>query len=699
MPRIRPRVRTGDLALAAILLANFAAGVALLIWFRSDLATDLVRVETTGVVSKVDAYLWGKILRFAGAVGKDGVRRESALHPETAGSSTGSAGEVPPGWNFQRIRSGTGEWLPVFLGTPRDGMLPIGVFLPGGSGRGRFVQGSESLADLSMFLRDLKSRGIHCRIVDAEGTRLFGSDEGFPAGAGMQPGGSGTMPLLSGGLARNWLVQVQIPDAESRIPVLPQAILAGVFLLNGAGLVFLYRKFLSPAVKALQSVTETLVAQGELLPASPGPEYVAGAVLGLLSRSRAEAEKEKKDLEETLQRRIRDLSEFQKNLMAHHRLTKKMLQCRKSGEVFDILLSGIVENYGFQDTLFGTVSDDAHLEFRRESDLLSGASVRVPLWHPGSVLARTFWSTGTLQHDSAQELPHLPVEEEILGNGPFFILQVIKNIKTRCSEMKNCGDHACPSYYAENLKCWLRKVPKEFSQPQTDPEVFRESITACLRCEVFPPSAVFVVRSTPGGKAVTRENVVPLINLASEAGLALEVVSLYDNMKIMAVTDGLTGLFNHREFYQALRRELERARRYRHPLSLLMIDVDDFKQFNDRFGHPAGDLALRSVAELLRKCARATDVIARYGGEEFAVILPESAPAGALMVAERIQSEVASHNFISNAKIDVHLTVSIGIFTTENGGVSEDQIVSYADEAAYTAKKSGKNRVVVKATA
>jgi PleD family two-component response regulator len=102
---------------------------------------------------------------------------------------------------------------------------------------------------------------------------------------------------------------------------------------------------------------------------------------------------------------------------------------------------------------------------------------------------------------------------------------------------------------------------------------------------------------------VTRENTVPISNLVSEAGLALEVVSLYDSMKIMAVTDGLTGLYNHREFYQSLRRELDRARRYRHTLSLLMIDVDDFKHFNDRYGHPAGDVALRKIGNF-RKCAR-----------------------------------------------------------------------------------------------
>jgi diguanylate cyclase (GGDEF)-like protein len=128
-----------------------------------------------------------------------------------------------------------------------------------------------------------------------------------------------------------------------------------------------------------------------------------------------------------------------------------------------------------------------------------------------------------------------------------------------------------------------------------------------------------------------------------------------------------------------------------------MIDVDDFKQFNDRFGHPTGDFALRKIGELLRKCARTTDIIARYGGEEFAVILPESTPGGALMVAERIKLEVAEHNFIQNASDPVHLTVSIGIYSSEGGEVSEDQMVSLADEASYVAKKSGKNRVVVKA--
>jgi diguanylate cyclase (GGDEF)-like protein len=213
---------------------------------------------------------------------------------------------------------------------------------------------------------------------------------------------------------------------------------------------------------------------------------------------------------------------------------------------------------------------------------------------------------------------------------------------------------------------------------------------------MFSPIALLALRNRPESRKISREAIVPVVNLANEASLALEMVDLHEQMRKMSITDGLTGLFNHREFYQQLRRELERARRYRHTVSLLIIDVDDFKRFNDRFGHLAGDLALRKIADLLRHCARATDVVARYGGEEFAVILPESTASGALMLAERIKTEVAVHNFLPQVPGEVHLTVSIGIYTAEEGAVSEDQLVGYADQATYSAKDAGKNRVVVK---
>ena len=696
------RTRPGDFFLLTVLLANLVCGVGLIGVFRADLSKDLVADESTLASSKISAYLWGKVLRFTSVVEKGRRLGESATPKGDADGLT-IASDLPVNEKFQRIRSGTGESLPVFIGAPRDlpnrgRVLPLAFLVDGGTRQDPYyLIGAISLADVDGYLGDLRRRGIHCRIVDPEGNTLFGAGGEFPGRRDSVSRFDGESPLMVGALSREWSLHTYIPDAGSRLPFLPQAILATFFLLNMLTLVFLRQRFILPAETALEAVSETVVAQGEILPTRAAPAQIAGAVNGLLSRRSQEWEEENRSVRESTERRLREISESQKNLLSHHRLTKKMLQSRNADEVFEILLAGVTDGYGFSGAMIGKVSTDGHLVFHGETDPVSGSPLRIPLWNPGSLLARTFWS-GNLFHASPRELPHLPEEEAILGSFPVLCLPIMRNLKVRCVETKNCGDRNCPNYHSDNMKCWLKNTPPEFFTAAGTPEVHREAITDCLRCELFPASALLVVRSVENGKMLNRENAVPISNLASEAGHALEVVSLYDNMKIMAVTDGLTGLYNHREFYQSLRRELERARRYRHTLSLLMIDVDDFKQFNDRFGHPAGDFALRNIATLLRKCARTTDIIARYGGEEFAVILPESTPGGSLMVAERIKMEVSGYNFIRKAEDPVHLTVSIGIYSSEQGEVTEDQIVSLADEASYIAKKSGKNQVVVKAS-
>jgi len=702
MKAAEKRTRPGDFFLLAILLANLVCGVGLIGVLRADLSKDLVASESTLASSKISAYLWGKILRFTSAV-EYGRRGGEGTPFQWEGDALTVVDDLPAEWNFQRIRSGAGEALPVFMGTPKDlpkrgHVLPLGFLVTGASRQDQhYVIGAVSLADVDGYLGDLRIRGIHCRIVDPQGNTLLGANGGFPARR--EPGSrfEGEAPVMGGAISREWSLQTYVPRAGSRLPFLPQATLAMFFLLNMATLVFLRQRFILPSEAALEAVSEIVVAQGEILPPRAAPAHIAGAVNSLLTRCRLEGEEEKRLIRESTEGRLRETSESQKNLLAHHRLTKKMLQSRQADEVFEILLAGVTEGYGFSGALIGRVSTDGYLVFQGETDPVSGNPLRIPLWNPGSLLARTFWS-GNLFHASPRELAHLPEEALIIGSLPVLCLPVMRNLTVRCVEAKNCADRTCTNYYSENMKCWLRHIPPDFFTGGAGPDANREAILSCLRCEVFPSSALLVVRSVENGKVLNRENAVPISNLASEAGYALEVVSLYDNMKKMAVTDGLTGVFNHREFYQALRRELERARRYRHTLSLLMIDVDDFKQFNDQFGHPAGDFALRNIADLLRKCARTTDVIARYGGEEFAVILPESTPGGALMVAERIKIEVAGHNFIQNAQVPVHLTVSIGIFSSESGETTEDQIVSFADEACYTAKKTGKNQVVVKSS-
>lgn len=162
----------------------------------------------------------------------------------------------------------------------------------------------------------------------------------------------------------------------------------------------------------------------------------------------------------------------------------------------------------------------------------------------------------------------------------------------------------------------------------------------------------------------------------------------------LAAVDALTGLANRRTLDQALNSEWARAQRTLLPLSLLMIDVDHFKNFNDRFGHPLGDQALRAVAQNIAACAgRPTDITARYGGEEFAVVLPGTDSAGASMLAEKIRASIEALPAVSEQATP--LTVSIGINTwSGNPETCLEDWLGSADKALYLAKSSGRNRVV-----
>lgn len=161
----------------------------------------------------------------------------------------------------------------------------------------------------------------------------------------------------------------------------------------------------------------------------------------------------------------------------------------------------------------------------------------------------------------------------------------------------------------------------------------------------------------------------------------------------LATHDGLTGLYNHREFYQRLEAEMERSKRYGHPLSLLMIDIDHFKAFNDTYGHQSGDYVLRTIADQMRKEVRAVDYVARYGGEEFAIILPEMLASNALSVAERLRNSIATHRITINERQVGNITVSIGVAAFPEDACSGEELIAAADRALYAAKQAGRNRV------
>lgn len=161
----------------------------------------------------------------------------------------------------------------------------------------------------------------------------------------------------------------------------------------------------------------------------------------------------------------------------------------------------------------------------------------------------------------------------------------------------------------------------------------------------------------------------------------------------LSIRDGLTGIYNRRELEKRLHQECQRARRYHRPLSVLMLDIDHFKNVNDRYGHQAGDEVLITVADLIQLNVRPVDVVCRYGGEELAVILPETNAEGASTAAERIRSTVEDSITATPQGDMVHVTVSIGLATFPRDGDTAASLIHAADQALYVAKQEGRNLV------
>lgn len=161
----------------------------------------------------------------------------------------------------------------------------------------------------------------------------------------------------------------------------------------------------------------------------------------------------------------------------------------------------------------------------------------------------------------------------------------------------------------------------------------------------------------------------------------------------LSTHDALTGLYNFRVLHRRLLEEEERSRRYGHPFSLLMLDIDYFKAVNDTHGHLAGDEALRAVAALIRRVVRPVDLVARYGGEEFTLVLPETPSPGARAMAERIREMIATNPIPLPSGQTVNLTASIGVASYPEDAESAEKLIGAADQALYTAKSSGRNRV------
>jgi len=214
------------------------------------------------------------------------------------------------------------------------------------------------------------------------------------------------------------------------------------------------------------------------------------------------------------------------------------------------------------------------------------------------------------------------------------------------------------------------------------PLVFQSRILGILYLDDFAP------------RQFDREKLNLLAILASFAAMAIHNATLHKRTKLMAITDALTGLHNHRYFKTYFRREMGRAQRYHKPFSIIMMDVDDFKSFNDSFGHAVGDRILQVLGEVIMETVRGVDVAFRYGGEEFIVLLPETRLDKAILAAERLREAVQTGTTGRlTGPAGAGVTVSIGVASYPENADKTDELFNIVDSLLYRAKRCGKNKV------
>jgi diguanylate cyclase (GGDEF)-like protein len=228
-------------------------------------------------------------------------------------------------------------------------------------------------------------------------------------------------------------------------------------------------------------------------------------------------------------------------------------------------------------------------------------------------------------------------------------------------------------------------------EPGPQPDEILSSITYTLLTKGKPSGVIALAAAEEDAFAERSTQIFEIIS--RQANIVIDYACLYEKTKKLSITDGLTQIYNHRYFQEQLRREFDRSQRKETPLSLIMLDIDHFKHFNDTFGHQQGDIVLKDLARLLQSQIRTCDLLARYGGEEFAIIMPEAEDKVCLVAAERLRKAVESHSIPGRDK-ELKVTISMGVATVPREDIpGPPDLINAADRALYGAKESGRNRV------
>ena len=199
----------------------------------------------------------------------------------------------------------------------------------------------------------------------------------------------------------------------------------------------------------------------------------------------------------------------------------------------------------------------------------------------------------------------------------------------------------------------------------------------------------------PDDAKFTQADLEVLLTLVEPCAIAIENAILFQRTEQLTITDDLTKLFNSRYLNLYISREIKRCKRHGIPLSVIFLDLDGFKSVNDAYGHLAGSRTLTEVGGILVEAVRESDILARYGGDEFVVVLPETPPSGALVIAERIRKAIESHSFLKDQGLEARISASFGIASYPDHALTPEGLIQKADQAMYRVKERDKNGIEV----